>query len=389
MGADGERGRPRSSNRSLVLDLLGRSAPVSRAEVIRLTGLSRSTVSSIVKKLIAEGQVQEIAGALDSSPRASGRPPALLSLSGAPGVLVGVDIGHRHVRVAVSDLSAAILAEEEVTHDVDHAAAQTLDLAATMVVRCLRRAKVGRDRVVGVGMGVPGPIDPRSGTIVSPILPGWVALLPAAELSRRLGLPVRADNDANIGALGELSYGSAHGYEDVIYVKVAGGIGAGLVLAGRAAPGRHWHCRRDRPRAPPGRRTVLSLRKPWLPRDTGGRAAARGAAEAGVRRAADRRADAGAGPGRRRRRQPHPRRRGPFDRPRARRPEQPPQSRGHRGWWSPRRVGLDASRHPRLGPALRPARTAAALRVTAGSLGERAGVVGALALAKDTTGVMD
>jgi predicted NBD/HSP70 family sugar kinase len=226
------RGTLRSSNRALVVALLARSEPLSRAEVIRQTGLSRSTVSSIVQELLARGEVQEAVGGVYAA-KGSGRPPSRLSLTGAPGVLVGVDIGHRHVRVAVADLAANLLAEDEVSLDVDHDAGPALDRAAAMVTSCLSRADVQPSRVICVGMGVPGPIDPRTGAIVSPILPGWVGMVPADELSARLGLVVRADNDANIGALGELGYGAARGYDDVIYVKVAGGIGAGLVLAGR------------------------------------------------------------------------------------------------------------------------------------------------------------
>ncbi len=223
----------RAANRALVLDLLSRSAPVSRADVARLTGLSRSTVSSIVQELLSEGIAQETRGA--EPVRGGGRPPALLSLRGAPGVLVGVDIGHWHVRVAVTDLSACPLAERDVLVDVDHSAMEALDLAAQMVADCLAEAGVepGGQRVVGVGMGVPGPVDPRTGAVASPILPNWVGLAPAAELARRLGMPVRVDNDANIGALGEVEYGAARGHADVIYVKASSGIGAGLVLAGR------------------------------------------------------------------------------------------------------------------------------------------------------------
>jgi predicted NBD/HSP70 family sugar kinase len=233
----------RGGNRDAVLEVLHRSGPLSRADLIRLTGLSRSTVSAIVRELIDARLVQECAGTTKAgagSPgpagapeRRSGRPPTLLAVTGAPGVLVGVDVGHRHVRVAVATPSAVPLTEEFRSVDVDHDAGSVLALTAELVERGLAKAEVIPDRVLGVGLGVPGPIDPRTGTIVSPILPGWVGLAPAAELSRRIGLEVRADNDANLGALGELQYGAARGVDDVIYVKVAGGIGAGLVLAGR------------------------------------------------------------------------------------------------------------------------------------------------------------
>lgn len=226
---------PRTANRRAVLDVLIRSGPLSRADLIRLTGLSRSTVSAIVRELMDECLVQERAGGAEAGAdaRRSGRPPALLSITGAPGVLLGVDVGHRHVRVAVTDLAATTLAEQFLSVDVDHDAAGVLERAAQMVRECLEQADVSPDRILGVGMGIPGPIDPRTGTIVSPILPGWVGMAPAAELSRRIRLDVRADNDANLGALGELRYGAARGVDDLIYVKVAGGIGAGLILAGR------------------------------------------------------------------------------------------------------------------------------------------------------------
>jgi len=225
--------RLRVANRSQVLDLLGRSAPVSRAELAQRTGLSRSTVSSIVQELLASEQIVEITGA--ALARGGGRPPSLLTISGSPGTLIGVDIGHRHVRVAVADLTAKPLIDHEIRLDVDNSAVETIDRAAALVRECL--AEVGidprKDRVLGVGMGIPGPVDPHSGIVVSPILGNWMDLAPGEELARRIGLPVQIENDANLGALAELEYGAARDVDDVIYVKASSGIGAGLVLAGK------------------------------------------------------------------------------------------------------------------------------------------------------------
>ncbi|MET8521572.1 ROK family transcriptional regulator [Nocardioides sp. NPDC004968] len=225
--------RLRVANRSQVLDLLGRSAPVSRAELAQRTGLSRSTVSSIVQELLASEQIVETTGA--ALARGGGRPPSLLTINGSPGTLIGVDIGHRHVRVAVADLTAKPLIDHEIRLDVDNSAVETIDRAAALVRECL--AEVGidprKDRVLGVGMGIPGPVDPHSGIVVSPILGNWMDLAPGEELARRIGLPVQIENDANLGALAELEYGAARDVDDVIYVKASSGIGAGLVLAGK------------------------------------------------------------------------------------------------------------------------------------------------------------
>jgi len=229
---EGRAGRRRAAGRDAVIGLLGRSAPLSRAEIVDRTGLSRSTVSAVVKELLADGAVEE---ARAGEPAGGGRPPSLLTLAGAPGVLVGVDIGHRHVRAVVADLAATVLSERLAEVDVDQSSAVALDVAADLAAACLEEAGIptGGDRVVAVGLGVPGPVDPRSGSMRSPILPSWRGTSPAGELAARLGRPVRIDNDANLGALGETAYGSARGMEEVLFVKASTGIGAGMVLAGR------------------------------------------------------------------------------------------------------------------------------------------------------------
>jgi predicted NBD/HSP70 family sugar kinase len=109
-----------------------------------------------------------------------------------------------------------------------------LDLAATMVAEVLEESGLGIERVVAAGMGLPGPIDRRTGRVGSSvILPAWSGLDAAEQLSRRLGVPVDVDNDANLGALAEFTFGAARGLGDVIYVKVSSGIGAGIILGGR------------------------------------------------------------------------------------------------------------------------------------------------------------
>jgi predicted NBD/HSP70 family sugar kinase len=225
----------RELNRGRVIDVLRGRGTASRAEIARATGLSRSTVSSIVSDLLEAGIVAEqedVPGVAHGEQ--GGRPPVLLSLEKSAGVALGVDFGHTHLRVAVSDLSHEVLAEAARNLDVDHSAAEGLDAAADLVDDVLKRAGVARKRVLGVGMGVPGPINRATGAVgSSAILPSWVGVDAAAEMTKRLRMPVHVENDANLGALAECVWGSGKGFSDLIYIKLSSGVGAGLLLGGR------------------------------------------------------------------------------------------------------------------------------------------------------------
>ncbi|HSS57753.1 MAG TPA: ROK family transcriptional regulator, partial [Solirubrobacteraceae bacterium] len=225
----------RERNRLRVIDALRTRGAISRADIARQTGLSRSTVSSLVADLQAAGMVIERAtDGVAATASQGGRPPVLVALDRSAGAVVGLDFGHDSLRVAVADLSYSILAESFAELEVDSAAVDALDTAATLVSELIDEAGVDRGRVLAAGMGLPGPIDRETGLVHSqPILPGWVALDPAAEMEQRLGLPVHLDNDANVGALGESTFGVGRGTHVMAYLRLSAGIGAGLVINGR------------------------------------------------------------------------------------------------------------------------------------------------------------
>lgn len=233
MSSQGSLERLRLANRRAVTVLLAAEGPLSRADLARGTGLSRTTVSSLVTDLVRDGHVVETDERGRPHKGGSGRPPLLLRLTAPPGAVAGVDIGHRHVRVAVADRTGGVIAEDVASADADADGRQTLDRAARMVRTGLAAAGLDRADLQAVGMCVPAPLDRHSARVSPGILPGWHDLSPGEELRRRLAVPVFADNDANLGALAELHHGAARGALDVVYVKVASGLGAGIVLGGR------------------------------------------------------------------------------------------------------------------------------------------------------------
>jgi predicted NBD/HSP70 family sugar kinase len=229
---NGERaGLLRERNCARVIEALRRQGLASRSDLARLTGLSRTTVGSLVAELQARGLVLEESDGRRQGGR--GRPPLFVRLDPAAGVAVGIDFDHDRVRVALADLSSTVLAEDCAEIDVDHSASEAIDAALEILRSLQASAAVGDAQLVGAGVGVPGPIDRRTGTVGSAvILPGWAGLPARETLARRLGMRVQVDNDANLGALAEFSFGAGRGLADIIYVRAGAGVGAGLVLGG-------------------------------------------------------------------------------------------------------------------------------------------------------------
>ncbi|MEV1010195.1 ROK family transcriptional regulator [Streptomyces sp. NPDC049881] len=216
------------ANLERVVRAVRAAGSLTQADIARTTGLSAATVSNIVRELKELGTVDV------RTTSASGRRARSVSLSTDAGIVVGVDFGHSHLRVAVGNLAHQVLAEEAEPFDVDASADEGFDRAEKLVGRLLTMAGVDRRKIIGIGLGVPGPIDLETGALGSTaILPGWRGISPREELEARTGVPVHVDNDANLGALGELVWGSGRGSRDLAYIKVASGVGAGLVINGQ------------------------------------------------------------------------------------------------------------------------------------------------------------
>jgi predicted NBD/HSP70 family sugar kinase len=229
----------RDLNRLRVIESIYRHPAVSRAEIARRTGLSRATVSTVAEELgrahlIQEHDVPEA----EQRPRGTGRPPTLLSLVPGAAFAIGIDIGHQHVRVMICDLAGEPLADEWSRADVDDAPSETLDLVHDLVRRALRDAAVAPERLLGAGMGLAAPVNKHTGQLAADgILPGWQGVAPAAEMAGRLGVSVQLANDADVGALGEKVFGAGRGVDEMTYIRLSAGVGAGLVLAGQPYQG--------------------------------------------------------------------------------------------------------------------------------------------------------
>ncbi|MEE6273720.1 ROK family transcriptional regulator [Georgenia wangjunii] len=224
-------GRLRAQNRADVLGLLRERGPLSRADMARELALSPTTASSLVTELVDEGLVVE--DAEPALPQRRGRPARRVRLATAPGLLAGVDVGRRHVRVALADRDEQIRAERDVPLAVGHARELTTDLVLDVLDELLDELGAGRGDLSALGIGLPGPLDSSTHLIgVGAILPEWVGFDVVSVLRAELGIPVSIDNDANLGMLAESRHGAARDVAHAIYLKVSTGLGAGILING-------------------------------------------------------------------------------------------------------------------------------------------------------------
>jgi predicted NBD/HSP70 family sugar kinase len=212
-----------------LLQLMLDGTPRTRAELIRMTGLARSTVGARVDALLAAGLLTPSGEAASTG----GRPPARLAFNPDAGVVIGADLGATHVLVALTDLRGRVLSEEALRIDISTGPESVLDLVAEAGRTLLAAAGRTREDLAGVGIGLPGPVEHSTGRpVLPPIMPGWDHYDVPGHIDAALGGPVLVDNDVNVMALGE----HAKIYPDVqhlIFVKVATGIGAGIISGGR------------------------------------------------------------------------------------------------------------------------------------------------------------
>jgi predicted NBD/HSP70 family sugar kinase len=215
-------------NQRTVLETIRSSAPVSRAEISRLVGISKPTVSLAIAALLDAGLIREAADGPDG--------PSYGAVFFEPvpeaALVLGFDLGARFLRGAICDLRGEIRARLDV--DVSGSDADSvLEEIATLRTRLVDAAGLADELIDGVVVGIPGVVDTKSDRIdLATSVAGLEGDMFRSALANRLELPVTLENDVNLAALGEQWQGVARGVEDFVFLSVGTGMGAGLVLRG-------------------------------------------------------------------------------------------------------------------------------------------------------------
>lgn len=213
-----------------VLDEVRHGRSRSRSDILDRTGLSRSIVVQRVGELLDRGLMVEG----EVGPSTGGRRPRQLAFRGAAGHLLVADLGATSIDVAVTTLDARILGHAAEAADIADGPEVVLGRVEELFDRLLVETSGVPGRLWGIGIGVPGPVEFRSGRPTSPpIMPGWDGYGIRERFGERFGAPVWVDNDVNVIGLGEWRAGAAMGHDNVIVIKVGTGIGAGIISDGR------------------------------------------------------------------------------------------------------------------------------------------------------------
>lgn len=218
----------RNFNKHAAVDLIRFAEKgISRAGLADKMGLTRAAVTVIIHDLISNGIILS----KESRSTSNGRPPVALEINPDQGYVGAVDMGARHLSIALGDFCARILEEVEIPFDVEQGPQECLQQADRLLGELLVKRGVSTTDLAAIGVGVPGPVIADKGMVMAPpIMPGWDRFPIRTKLESWWETTVTLNNDAELGALGEWACGAGRGEKNLAFIKVGSGIGAGLII---------------------------------------------------------------------------------------------------------------------------------------------------------------
>ncbi|BCV22898.1 ROK family transcriptional regulator [Moorella sp. Hama-1] len=224
----------RELNARLIIDTIREAGNLSRAEVARQLGLSAPTVSLIIEQLLSKGILQET-GTGDSS---GGRRPILLALNPNYRYVAGVDLGKQEIGIALGNLNGDLIGETTLTFTHGEAGESVINRVAGAIKDLCRAKSIDSQLLAAIALAVPGVYDPATGLVKMVARSfDWEGLRPEKAFQAHFTAPVIVKNDVNTAALGEFWRGQGRGINNLAYISVGLGIGAGIILNGQLLEG--------------------------------------------------------------------------------------------------------------------------------------------------------
>ncbi|NPV53379.1 MAG: ROK family transcriptional regulator [Firmicutes bacterium] len=218
----------RDNNRYLVLQVIERQGPVSRAELSRITQISEPTIYSIIDHLISKGLVREVGMGQSTG----GRKPIMIEFNPEAGLVVGVDAGGTNIKMGISDLGGRFQHTRKIPTKELGFGAEVVPGIARAVRGLMAESGIPQEKVLAVGVAVPGVVHPETGEVsLSPQM-GWVSIPFRRLLYEELAIPVVVENDVNAAALAEKHWGAGQDMSDFVFIAIGTGVGGGVIING-------------------------------------------------------------------------------------------------------------------------------------------------------------
>ncbi len=214
-----------------IMRAIRRHGSISRAEVSNVTGWSKAKASQEIRNLVDKGYLVEMGEGVSQG----GRRPQIIRINDQLGYIVGIDIGATSLEIALSDVAGKICNRHSEPADVRIKPELLLDRCIMIIKELMTEQGKSIDLILGIGIGVPGPVNFARGVLVAPpLMPGWENFLIRDYFKQAFPSTfVVVDNDVNIMALGEQRSGDGANIDHFIYIKIGTGIGAGIISNGK------------------------------------------------------------------------------------------------------------------------------------------------------------
>jgi predicted NBD/HSP70 family sugar kinase len=218
-----------------IVRTLSERGALSAAQISRVTGLAKSTVSTALSELRRDGMVVEVGS---ESAGGVGRPATALTLNPRAGSCVGILIGLTEIQVIVADVSHAVLYDNSVYLEPDYTTETAVKLVGGLIDEAYANRRLSRGSMLGVGIAVGGPVNPTTGTVLrAGGLPTWAGVDMRTLFGPLFDAPIFADNESNCSAIAEMTWGAAQGFDDFVVYTLDLGVGGAIVSGGKVLRG--------------------------------------------------------------------------------------------------------------------------------------------------------
>jgi predicted NBD/HSP70 family sugar kinase len=228
--------RRSASPRNRIVRTMSERGTLSAAEIARLTGLARSTVSTALADLKISGIVVEVQSVEDPS-KGVGRPATALTLNPEAGTCVGIHLSIDEIQIVLADVSHSVISEQIVFLGRDYQPEEAVRMTKQAVIDAYKENGLPISGLLGVGVSVSAPVSPEGQIQRGGIIPTWVGINIRDTFGATFERPVFADNESNCAAIAEMMWGAAIGYKDFLLFKIDLGVGGALVNQGQVITG--------------------------------------------------------------------------------------------------------------------------------------------------------